>query len=98
MFVPMDITIGAYGSIFNHFQTSNQKSVLKNKWLSSFQVAFKKEKEKKKKKNPDLPTLKKALANSLRSGNRFLMNCVTLVNLKTNQGNNFQIDKCNTIH
>ena len=23
--------IGAYGSIFNHFQTSHQKSVLKNK-------------------------------------------------------------------
>ena len=37
MFAPVDITIGAYGSIFNHFQTSNQKSVLKNKWLSSFQ-------------------------------------------------------------
>ena len=29
MFAPVDITIGAYGSIFNHFQTSNQKSVLK---------------------------------------------------------------------
>ena len=36
MFAPVDITIGAYGSIFNHFQTSNQKWVLKNKWLSSF--------------------------------------------------------------
>ena len=36
MFAPVDITIGAYSSIFNHFQTSNQKSVFKNKWLSSF--------------------------------------------------------------
>ena len=36
MFAPMHITIGTYGSIFNHFQTSNQKSVLKNKWLIYF--------------------------------------------------------------
>ena len=31
LFAPVDITIGAYSSISNHFQTSNQKSVLKNK-------------------------------------------------------------------
>ena len=49
LFAPVDITIGAYSSIFNHFQTSNQKSVLKNKWLSSF----------KKSKKSDLPILKK---------------------------------------
>ena len=35
-FLSLDIIIGAYGSIFIHFQTSNQKSVLKNKWWSSF--------------------------------------------------------------
>ena len=41
MFAPVDIIIGAYG-IFNHFQTYNHKSVLKNKWLSSFQNKNKK--------------------------------------------------------
>ena len=49
MFAPVDITIGAYGSIFNNFQTSNQKSVLKNNWLSRF--------EKTKQKTHYLPTL-----------------------------------------
>ena len=49
MFVQVDITIGAYGSIFNHFQKSNpeissQKQVIK--------VAFKKNQKK-----SDLPTL-----------------------------------------
>ena len=50
MFAPVDNTIGAYSSIFNHFQTSNQESVLKNKWLSKLS-------KKEKKKNPYRPTL-----------------------------------------
>ena len=29
-YAPVDIIIGPYGSIFNHFQTFNEKSVLKN--------------------------------------------------------------------
>ena len=48
MFATVGITIGAYGSIFNHFQPSNQKSVLKNKWFRNFQKQI---------KNLYLPTL-----------------------------------------
>ena len=45
MFAPVDTIIGAYGSIFNNFQTSNQKSVLKNKWLSNFLKKIQKSKK-----------------------------------------------------
>ena len=62
MFAPLDITIGAYGSIFNHFQTSNQKSVLKNKWLSNFQ----------KTKTKSLPTYPYVFF-MLRQSNQFLL-------------------------
>ena len=50
MFAPVDITIGAYclRLYFQSFSNIQPESVLKNKWLSSFQ--------KKKEKNPsDIP-------------------------------------------